>query len=76
MKLKTRAHIAFLTNPSPGVFVFNTTIQGMPPGEILEIEITKAQLSNMVVDGAGMALRYNSVHAVLDNVLNDLERHK
>jgi len=55
----TVARIAYLTTPSPGVFVLNL----QPEGEegILRFEITKAHLSNILIDGCALALRETSV---------------
>jgi hypothetical protein len=51
----TVARIAYLTTPSPGVFVLNL----QPEGEegILRFEITKAHLANIVITGTDLALR-------------------
>lgn len=47
------AKIAYLTNPAPGVFLLNLQLEG----EFQRVEITKAQLGNILVDGTAMALR-------------------
>jgi hypothetical protein len=49
-----RADLAFLTNPGPNVYLLNLQFPGP---ENLRVEISKAQLANILVDGAGMALR-------------------
>lgn len=43
----------FVTEPSRGVFVVNFQLNG----ELQRFEISKNQLGNFLVDGAGMALR-------------------
>jgi hypothetical protein len=48
------AKLAFLTQPAPGVYHLNLRVEGE---DFYRIEISKAQLANIVVDGAGMALR-------------------
>ncbi len=50
----SRAKLAFLTEPSAGVFVLNFQFGD---GEVMQLEISKAQLGNILVDGAGMALQ-------------------
>ena len=47
------AKIAYLTQPAPGVFLLNLQLEG----EFQRVEITKAQLGNILVDGTAMALR-------------------
>jgi hypothetical protein len=46
--------MAYLTQPAPGVILLNIQIDG---GEFQRVEITKAQLGNIIVDGAAIALR-------------------
>lgn len=57
--LHPKAKLAFLTNPGPGVFILNFQMEGRE--SVDRIEITKAQLGNIVVDGAGMAMQDASV---------------
>lgn len=53
----TFAKLAYLTTPSPGVFVFNYQIEG---SEIQRVEISKAHLINILIDGTAVALRESS----------------
>lgn len=48
------AKIAYITQPSPGVILLNIQVEGWP---FQRVEITKAQLGNIIVDGAAIALR-------------------
>jgi len=50
----TKAKIAYLTTPAPGVFVLNIQVGN---GPIQRFEISKAHLSNILIDGASVALR-------------------
>lgn len=56
------ARIAYLTTPSPGVFVLNLQPEGTEG--ILRFEISKAHLSNILIDGCALALRDSSNHRV------------
>jgi hypothetical protein len=48
------ARLAFLTCPSPDVYLLNLRVEGE---DFYRLEISRAQLANMVVDGAAIALR-------------------
>lgn len=49
------AKLAFITQPSPGVFVLN-----LDDGKkFTRLEVARGQLSNIVVDGAAMLLRHS-----------------
>lgn len=48
------AKLAFLTCPAPGIYLLNLRVEGE---DFYRIEISKAQLGNIVVDGAAMAFR-------------------
>lgn len=56
------AKIAYLTSPSPGVFMLN--IQPEDCEGILRFEIAKVHLANILIDGTALALRDSSVHRV------------
>lgn len=62
------ANLAYLTSPAPGRYLLN--IQS-PEGVLQRIEISKAQLGNIVVDGAGMALRANDINVRLQHFIDD-----
>lgn len=49
------ARLAYLTSPGPGRYVLNLQVAGT--GETYAIEISKAHLANLVIDGASWALR-------------------
>jgi hypothetical protein len=48
------AKLAFLTCPAPDVYLLNLRVEGE---DFYRLEISKAQLDNMVVDGVAIALR-------------------
>jgi hypothetical protein len=50
-----KAKIAYLTSPAPNVFILNYQEEGREGIE--RIEITKAHLANIIIDGASYALR-------------------
>lgn len=50
------AKLAYLTSPAPGVFVLNLQIDG----EFSRVEISKAHLANILIDGTAWALRDSS----------------
>jgi len=50
-----KAHIAFMTFPAPGRFVFN--YKADTDGEIIQVEISQAHLANVIIDGASISLR-------------------
>ena len=54
-----KAKLAYLTTPSPGVFVLNIQPEG--EDDIRRFEITKAHLVNIILDGAALSLRENRV---------------
>ncbi len=49
------AKLAYLTTPAPGRYVLN--IQAFGSDELIRIEIAKAQLANILIDGTALALR-------------------
>ena len=49
-----KARLAYMTFPAPGIFVLNLQIGD---GELQRVEISKAHLTNIIVDGASVALR-------------------
>ena len=49
-----KAKLAYLTTPAPGVFVLNIQVGD---GSVQRFEISKAHLSNILIDGASVALR-------------------
>ena len=53
MTVPRTAKMAYLTQPAPGVFLLNLQIEE----DFQRVEITKAQLGSIIVDGAAMALR-------------------
>jgi hypothetical protein len=50
-----KARIAYLTSPAPNVFILNYQEEGKEGIE--RVEITKAHLCNIIIDGASYALR-------------------
>lgn len=57
MTIHSRAQLAYLTDPAPGVVLLNLQING----EFSRIELTQRQLANILVDGAAMAFRYSDI---------------
>ena len=49
------AKLAYLTTPSPGIFILNIQIEGS--NEYCRFEISKAHLANIIIDGSALALR-------------------
>ena len=49
------ARIAYLSTPSPGVYVLNLQCEGEEG--IQRFEISRAHLVNILIDGASLALR-------------------
>jgi hypothetical protein len=45
-----KAKLAFMTQPSPGMFILNLDLGD----ELSRVELSREQLSNIVADGAGM----------------------
>jgi hypothetical protein len=70
----TIARIAYLTTPSPGVFVLNL----QPEGEegILRFEISKAHLCNIIIDGTSLALREAFVHHRVQSLQTESAEHE
>jgi len=56
------AKLAYLTSPARGVFLLNFQVEGRP--EFSRVEISKAHLANIIIDGASFALRETSVNRV------------
>jgi hypothetical protein len=54
------AKIAYLTSPAPNRFILNYQEEGKDGIE--RVEITKAHLANILIDGCALALRETSVH--------------
>lgn len=61
MKTPVLAKIAYLTQPAPDVFVLNFQY-GRDP-ELHQVQISKAQLSGIIIDGASIALRSSRLGA-------------
>jgi hypothetical protein len=60
------AKLAFLTEPSPGVFHLNLRVEG---SDFYRIEISRGQLSNFIIDGSRMAL--HSPNRLLGAYINE-----
>jgi hypothetical protein len=58
----TIARIAYLTSPAPNRFILNYQEEGEEG--IKRVEITKAHLSNILIDGCALALRDSSNNRV------------
>lgn len=56
------AKIAYLTSPAPNRFILNYQEEGKDGIE--RVEISKAHLSNILIDGCALALRDSSSHRV------------
>lgn len=49
------ARLAYLTSPAPGVFLLN--FQSADSDAVLSVEIARAHLANILIDGTALALR-------------------
>lgn len=56
------AKIAFLTSPAPNRFILNYQEEGRDG--ISRVEISRAHLTNIIIDGASFAFRETSNHRV------------
>jgi len=56
------AKLAYLTSPAPNRFLLNF----MPEDgtAVFQIEISRAHLANIIIDGASFSLRENSINRV------------
>lgn len=54
------AKLAYLTTPAPGRFILNFQNEGCL--DVTQIEISKAHLANIIIDGTSIALREAFVH--------------
>jgi hypothetical protein len=52
------AKLAYLTTPAPNVFLLNFQSEGSDA--VLSVEISKAHLANILIDGTALALRDSS----------------
>jgi hypothetical protein len=68
------ARIAYLTSPAPGVFMLNFQMEGETGCQ--RIEISKAHLANIVIDGAALSLRENRVHPTPNQGTQDDGSHQ
>lgn len=59
------ARLAYLTSPGPNRFVLN--IQPFGSELTSHIEISKAHLANILIDGLSWSLRETSINRVPDN---------
>lgn len=50
-----KASIAYLTSPSRGVYVLKYQVHGSY--DVVEVEISKGHLANIIIDGTTLALR-------------------
>lgn len=60
------AKLAYLTTPAPGRFILNfQSVDTLGNDVLLNVEISKAHLANILIDGSSLALReYSSNHRV------------
>lgn len=61
----TIAKLAYLTTPSPGRYILN--IQAFGSDELMRVEIAKAHLVNILIDGTAVALREDQFNRVPNN---------
>jgi len=62
------ARLAYLTTPSPGVYILNIQPEG--DDDIRRFEISRAHLANIIIDGTALALREQSNHRVSETATN------
>ncbi len=55
------ARLAYLTSPAPNHFILNYQVDG---DDIVQIEISKAHLANVLIDGLSFSLRETSISRV------------
>jgi len=69
------AKIAYLTSPAPNRFILNYQEEGKDGIE--RVEITKAHLANILIDGIALALRETSVpHRVQSTITENAEHER
>lgn len=56
------ARIAYLTSPAPDRFILNYQVEGAE--NIERVEISRAHLANIIIDGASFSLRETSINRV------------
>lgn len=66
------AKLAYLTTPAPGRYILN--IQPFGADDIMRIEIGRAHLENIVIDGTALALRESSNRVLVTNQESTNER--
>ncbi len=67
----TIARLAYLTSPAPNVFVLNYQAEGET--DISRVEISKAHLANILIDGTALALRDSTVNRVPETLRETAE---
>jgi hypothetical protein len=59
------AKLAYLTSPAPDTFMLNLQIE---KGDLVQFEISRAHLANIIIDGASFSLRETSVNHRVPNI--------
>lgn len=70
-----KARLAYLTSPAPGRFILNFQTAEDCLG-ITQIEISKAHLANIIIDGTSLALREAFVHHRVINTPTENAPHE
>lgn len=55
------AKLAYLTSPAPNVFVLNYQLEGFTKPALHQVEISRAHLANILIDGLSFSLRETSI---------------
>jgi hypothetical protein len=61
------AKLAYLTSPAPNVFVLNYQLEGFTKPVLHQVEISRAHLANILIDGLSFSLRETSINRVPSN---------
>ena len=57
------AKLAYLTTPAPNRFILNfQSVDTLGNEVLMQVEISKAHLANLIIDGTSLALREAFVH--------------
>lgn len=62
------AKLAYLTSPAPNVFVLNYQLEGFTKPALHQVEISRAHLANILIDGLSFSLRETSVSHRVPNI--------
>lgn len=61
------AKLAYLTSPAPDRFILNFQSNDFPVPHSFSIEISRAHLANIIIDGVSFSLRETGIRRVPEN---------